>query len=569
MKTNMLAAAFAAMLMSGCSNPSTATSSTSSDKPSVSQKQDSDKNKTDKTTESEEELNDDIELENLSDVTGTEIDLSSAKGGQRITKSGTYQIKGTGSSVIVVDASGEDVTLDFAGATMSIKDGPAVYVRNAKNVTLTSSKASTISTDSHEDNTAKALDAAVYSRADLVIKGKENLTITDKDGFGIRTTGTLTCQDKPKLTINSGDVAMRAQKDLTIKNGTYTITGEDEGIESKAALLIENGTFNINTEDDCLNAKNDITIKNGTFTLNASGNDCIDSNGKLLIEGGNIQATALTIPECPFDTDDDTFKISGGTIVGVGATVTKPTDADQNTILAAVDSFTKLELKQDGKTLISYTMPEDVKASSSPKMPERPASDSNAADENPADKNGDKKAADKTGSESAVAKQMKTDTDTSATSNAENDNAPMDRPEDMVGMPGMGMGGMMNVTLSCKDLKAGSEAELYLDGEKVETFTVEEGLTIVGNISSMGGEGMPGGMNGEGMPEMPEMPQGEDGQTAPTGMPEDFDPSNRGERPQPPEGFENGERPEMTEGGRPGTQNGSNGTGSGDGTTTV
>lgn len=522
----MLLMSIPALMLAGC-----AAKSSGQERPEENIQQDAENAKdnrknqnqtgTDQTSSGEEKISDDIELDNLSKVSSSTIDLSSVSSGQRIDTAGTYTIKGKSTSPVVVDADDQDVTLKLDSCTVSASGTPAIYVRNAKKVTFELTGTSSLNASHNESDEASVLSAAIYSRAETVFKGTGSLNLNDETGHGIKSKDDLTIENGKftigagtdginasdaffmnsgslnitagdegidvnetieisggTLTIDSQSNAIRAEGDITLTNGTYNLQAEDEGIESKSGIVIKNGTYTLKTLDDCINAASSITIEGGTFSLVSSTNDCIDSNGDMYFKGGTIQATALQNPEGAFDIDRGTFEISGGTIVGQSATATMPTDATQNTVMIAAQGFEKLELKQNGKTLITFTAPS---------------------------------------SESSGQRQTNS----------------------------------ITLTLSCAGLEAGKEAELVLDGNTAETFTVEEGLTTVGNISTMGGMGGMGGpgrgmMNGEDMPEgeMPDFPEGEmnpgerpdfDPENMPEdfdpdNMPEDFDPSQRGPR---------------------------------------
>lgn len=70
--------------------------------------------------------------------------------------------------------------------------------------------------------------------------------------------------------------------------------------------------------DDCMNASNSIVINGGSIYCYSSGNDGIDSNGTLTITGGVVIASGTTSPEDGFDCDQNTFKITGGIVLGIG-----------------------------------------------------------------------------------------------------------------------------------------------------------------------------------------------------------------------------------------------------------
>lgn len=125
---------------------------------------------------------------------------------------------------------------------------------------------------------------------------------------------------------NNGDYcnpkAIRAGGNLTINSGIITVnctqSGEGgEGIESKAILNINGGQLTItSTGDDAINAANRLNINGGTTYAASTNNDAIDCNGPMYITGGFTIAAASHSPEESFDCDNNTFGITGGTIIG-------------------------------------------------------------------------------------------------------------------------------------------------------------------------------------------------------------------------------------------------------------
>lgn len=116
------------------------------------------------------------------------------------------------------------------------------------------------------------------------------------------------------VTINGGDIMVR------------TSGGENsEGIESKNVMAINGGTVLVSAYDDCLNASNDIQITDGYVYAYSSSNDGIDSNGTLSISGGVVVSSGTGTPEGGIDCDENTFTITGGTVIGIGGASSTPT----------------------------------------------------------------------------------------------------------------------------------------------------------------------------------------------------------------------------------------------------
>ena len=114
--------------------------------------------------------------------------------------------------------------------------------------------------------------------------------------------------------------AIKSLGDMTINSGTIYVnctqkTEGGEGLESKGIMTINGGNIDIRTYDDCLNAETEIIINGGNIFCAASGQDAIDSNGPLTINGGFTIANGIRGDGEAFDAERY-FRVNGGIIVG-------------------------------------------------------------------------------------------------------------------------------------------------------------------------------------------------------------------------------------------------------------
>ena len=283
-----------------------------------------------------------------------------------ITAGGSYRVTGTlTNGQIVVNAPEEKVVLALDGVSIACENSAAIYVIDAKKVILSlvsGSENTLASTGEYIQTDDNTVDAAIFSKDDLTLKGSGALTVSSETGHGIVSkgelkikSGTLTVTAAKKgmaandlveitggdITIASGKHGIHCDEALTVSHGTVNITKSFEGLEAKT-IEISGGDIAITASDDGLNATDSasgteadgwgwgfggideaqegvyILISGGKLTVNASG-DGLDSNGDLTITGGEVYVSGPTSDGDGALDYAGTGTITGGTLIAAGS----------------------------------------------------------------------------------------------------------------------------------------------------------------------------------------------------------------------------------------------------------
>lgn len=340
------------------------------------------------------------DLEQTYDESAAEkITLSGSKDVE-ITKAGIYVLSGSleNATVVVNVKDDEKVQLVLNGVTITNENKAAILVLNADKVFLTTGKDSknTITTSGEFEayGDVSNIDAAIFSKDDLTINGLGTLSVSAGNGHGIvskndlRITGStinvtaaehgLSGKDAVKIcdgTINitAGEKGIKSKNSdetgkglVYICGGNITISAGTEGIEG-TKLYIKGGEIDITAKDDGLNAASkfdediELEISGGKVHINANG-DGIDSNGSILVSGGETYVSGSVSDGDSALDYETTATITGGTFVAAGMSGMAEnfgSDSTQGTMLVNVN--TRQENKEitlkdsDGKTIISWT----------------------------------------------------------------------------------------------------------------------------------------------------------------------------------------------------------------------
>ena len=110
--------------------------------------------------------------------------------------------------------------------------------------------------------------------------------------------------------------------DLYITAGSiYATATNHEAIESKGLLEISGGTVYAQSKDDAINSAGVMAITGGYVCAYSNGNDGLDANGDLFIEGGVIYAIGSGTPEVAIDANTEGgahLYVNGGNLVAIG-----------------------------------------------------------------------------------------------------------------------------------------------------------------------------------------------------------------------------------------------------------
>ena len=292
-----------------------------------------------------------------------------------VTEAGTYIVKGIlDNGYIAVDAEKEDeVTLVLNGAEISCNTFAAVYVKQAKKVTVYVADGSEnylANGGGYELIDDNNTDAAVFSKDDIIFDGGGKLTVKASAGHGIVSKDDLEINGgilnigaashgicgKDSVTVTGGNITVSSGKDgiraenvddttkgaVLITGGTVTISSDGDGLSASSSLTVENGTFDItsgggseaetvaDTSSKGIKASGDLVIGGGTFTINSS-DDAIHSNATVTINNGSFSIS----------TSDDGVHADNATVINGG----------ELTVLKSYEGVEGLTVEINGGTL--------------------------------------------------------------------------------------------------------------------------------------------------------------------------------------------------------------------------
>lgn len=284
------------------------------------------------------------------------------------------------------DNGGQMGTPDNIGQKPNINDKQNnIQTEQVSNKTNDNSSDTNNATET-ESRSAKGLKAD----KDIVFNGGKYTVDSSDDS--IHSNGNI-IMNNGDASLTSGDDGIHADENVNILNGKITIEQSYEGVEG-VNINITGGEVTINSSDDGINAGGGsdtgmddrmgrdnfsqssseylLTISGGKIIINANG-DGLDSNGNLIVEGGEIYINGPTNDgngALDYGDGADSW-ITGGTIVACGSSGMAENFGEekskQNSVLHNFDSKISggTEVKvtdSNGNIILSYTPEKDYQS---------------------------------------------------------------------------------------------------------------------------------------------------------------------------------------------------------------
>jgi len=251
-----------------------------------------------------------------------------------INSKGDYLLSGEFSGRIVIDADKDDkVRLILGGLQLKTGDSAAIFIRKADKATITLADGSenvilagaNLLIDEDEE-----LEAAIYSKADLVINGSGSLNVDSPAGHGILSKDDLRLIDGV-ITVNAYGDGVRGRDAVQMKGGNISIIAGGDGMKSnndedadRGYISIDGGEVSISAGEDGISAETALQILSGAVRIEQSYEGM--EAQYMLIAGGDISVNAMEdglnaaggdngdVGRSPFAAGHQTLEIAGGRV---------------------------------------------------------------------------------------------------------------------------------------------------------------------------------------------------------------------------------------------------------------
>lgn len=243
-----------------------------------------------------------------------------------ISQAGEYTVTGSlsdGQIAVALPAKSDEVTINLEGVNVTSTTG-APFAATKGKVDLSAKKGTTNSFTSTATYNEETVNACVYSKNDLTIKGKGTLKVSSTYNNAIGCKADVTIKN---LTLNVTEAAnngIKGNDSVTVESGNVTVNSNGDAIKSDEdpaydGDILEGGTVKI--ADDTVTLTTGTTTKDGT----TSTSDGIKASMLCDISGGTINITstgdAIKANASSIDEDNPTIADGDGSINITGGTI--------------------------------------------------------------------------------------------------------------------------------------------------------------------------------------------------------------------------------------------------------
>ena len=213
-------------------------------------------------------------------MTTADGSFTSDGGKYAITKAGTYSLRGALKGQVVVSAGeADEVILELNGTAITCDTDSPIKVLSADKVEISAKKGTqNVINDNRAEKTVEDEnmgEGAIYSKADLKLKGTGTLAVNASYNNGVHCSKDLTIQ-KLALKVTAVGSAIKGSDSITVKSGTVVaISTKSDGIKTSSTDLSKSGEARGNIEllggsiavysaGDGIQAAHDFIMQTGT-----------------------------------------------------------------------------------------------------------------------------------------------------------------------------------------------------------------------------------------------------------------------------------------------------------------
>ena len=252
-------------------------------------------------TGDEKDINDKVKLRlngmSLTNTSGPAIYFDRDKKSFITLESGTTNTLVDGTTYAAATdytVNGVTYTVDCSAAKGTLNSDDTLEIKGKGTLNVTGnykhgiSSSDDISIENGVFNITTTAKDAIHANDDITVNGK-NVEITiNSASDGIDSEGTLNLTLLKTANITAVGKAIKADLDIVIDAGTYTLNTTDDCINGNTAVTINGGTLTLSSGDDGITAVTDLTINGGTINVTQAGGKGIKNDGNINITGGDI-----------------------------------------------------------------------------------------------------------------------------------------------------------------------------------------------------------------------------------------------------------------------------------------